>query len=128
LFSMREKKLIRHVGLSSEEVLAAEWMSQHTAARVLMYPFALDQQDARYRVFPLVREMGQVSIASSVSNDQGQALAFALGASAFVLPVRDEPLPAGWDVMTAEAVEASWQTYQQSHQAPPPLPRSRPPE
>ncbi len=128
LFLMREQKVLRHVGLSTQEVLAAEWMSQHTAARVLMYPFSLGQQDARYRVFPLVKELGQLSIASEVTREDGDSLAFALGAAGLVLPVRDRPLPAGWAAMTGQAVEEAWQVYQATHKAPPPLPRSRPPE
>lgn len=128
LFSLREHRIVEHVGLAALDVLAAEWIAHHTAARVLMFPFGIDDQQARYRLLPLVKELGQVCLASQVTPADEASLSFALGAGSLVLPVCDQPLPAGIEPVTDAQVESSWQTYQASHKAPPPLPRSRPPE
>lgn len=135
LFSLREEGVIAHVGVAAQDARGAEWLSPQTAGRVLMLPYALADQSARYRALPLAADMEQLCIASdpvpvSAQADglDADALAFALGESNRVLPVLDRPLPTHWRAMNAAEVEDAWQVYQGQHPAPPRLPRSHAPE
>lgn len=129
LYDLRGAGLFKHIGLASDDVLAAEWLSRHTPARLIALPYTLTDQAARYRATAMAAEMGQACIAvSPIADDDSSALAFALGESSRVLPLRDKPLPEGWQPMDDQAIEAAWQAYQAAHPAPPPLPRGRPPE
>ena len=130
MFSLREEGLIEHVGVATEDARGAEWLSPQTAARVLMLPYSLEDQSARYRALPLAADMGQLCIASEPVADVSHeaALAFALGESARVLPVLDRPLPSNWRAMTELQVEAAWVQYQTEHPAPTKLPRSHAPD
>lgn len=130
MFGLREEGAIEHVGLATQDARGAEWLSPQTAARVLMLPYSLDDQSARYRALTLVGEMGQFCIASEPLADVNNeaVLSFALGESARVLPVLDQPLPANWRAMTEQQVEVAWANYQTQHPAPAKLPRSHAPD
>lgn len=130
LFTLRERGVIEQVGLEVQDARGAEWLSPQTAARVLMLPYSLADQSARYRALSLAQEMGQLCIASAPAVDvnDAQSLAFALGESERVLPVLDQKLPENWRAMTHDQVDAAWTSYQSNHPAPEKLPRSHAPE
>lgn len=130
LFTLREQGVVKHVGVAAEDARGAEWLSPQTASRILMLPYSLADQSARYRALPLAADMEQLCIASEPvqQSHDADALAFALGEAHRVLPVMDRPLPADLRAMNDREVEAAWQTYQTTHAAPARLPRSHAPE
>lgn len=121
VFDLRERGVIGELALATDDVLAAEWLALNTAARAIVLPWSSTDQSARYRAIGAAREYGMACLA--LTDDDH---AFHLGTADIVLPVLDRPIDA--DAMSAHAIEASWQAYRESHAAPPPLPRSRPPE
>jgi hypothetical protein len=129
MFSMREAGLFDHVALATDQVNTAEWLSGNSAIHGLMLPYGLEDQSARYRTIPLMKQMIQAAAALRVvPHDDDAAAAFAWGDSERVLPVMDRPWPEHVTPWTAQEVERAWEDYQQAHQPPEPLPRSRPPE
>jgi hypothetical protein len=126
LFAMREAGRVRHIGLATHDVLAAEWLALNTAARVLQLPWSQADQSARYRAVPAAIDYGMTCIALQPTAPRDTP--YALAAGSLVHPLLDRPIDADTTPLTAEAMEESWRDYQQTHAPPPPLPRSRPPE
>lgn len=129
LMKLREQGVIHHLGLAHAEVRSAEWLAINMAVRVLHLPYSLHDQAARHRAIGAAfeSEMACLSHDSTDVRDE-QALRFALGDASRVLPVVASPIPENLTPMSPEEIEQAWASYQQSHPAPAPLPRSRPPE
>jgi hypothetical protein len=128
LFDLRGQGVISEVGLAHGDVRAAEWLAVHSAARVLVVDYSLENQAAGYRLIDTAREYGMALVALRQPPDDPAAVRFALGQSQRVLPVMDRALPGGLQPMGRDEIESCWQSYCATHLAPEPLPRSAPPE
>lgn len=128
LFNLRSQGVVAEIGLAHGDVRAAEWLAIHSAARVLVVDYSIENQAARYRLIDTAREYGMALVALRQPTDGPAALRFALGQWQCVLPVMDRALPPGLQPMGRDEIEACWQSYCATHPAPEPLPRSTPPE
>ncbi len=124
LGAVRDAGRCRHLGLATDDVRSAEWLALNTTARVLVLPWSHHDQSARYRALSTAADYGMACVALSPDHH----LPFALGVAHLVLPLLDRPLPPDAHPLPAADIDAAWQTYQSTHSAPAPLPRSRPPE
>lgn len=142
--ALRERGVVSHLGLVHTDVRQAEWIASHTNVRVLGMPYGLADQSARYRAIAAAHEYGMACVAMppqpATNGDdapptlrlaqpqEADALRFAAGEGARALPILDRPPNAAFTPMTGDEVEARWQSWQSSHAAPAPLPRSLPPD
>ncbi len=124
---LHDEGVVGYLGLGHLDVRNVEWLALHTPARVLVLPFSLEDQAARYRAITAARDYGMACVAAAPAVGV-DAIRFALGASGWVLPVLEAPLPSGIAPMTPAQVEQAWQAYREAHAEPAPLPSSRPPE
>ncbi len=128
MFDLRHEGLTRHIGLVCEDPRGAEWLAMNTAARVVGFTYHLADQAAGYRAISAAADHGMACLAIGVDDRDDQAVRFAMGQSAHALPVLGTAPRAGLRPMTHEETRESWQGYRATHDAPPPLPRGRPPE
>ena len=128
LFKLRDEGVIGHIGLAHADVREIEWLARHTNARLLVTPYHLATQSARYRALTAAEEHGMVVVATGDWEDgrwspiDATSAAFSLADAARALPVLSEPVHASASV----DVETSWREYQATHPAPDPLPRGGP--
>lgn len=127
-FKLRDQGVVQHIGLATDDVRGAEWMALHTAVRVLMFPYGLEDEGARYRLLVAAEDSGMTCLTTIAGGGGDDAVRFALGESSKVLPVFDRPLPDGVEAMSPDEIERCWQEYSRAHPEPPPLPRGLPPE
>jgi hypothetical protein len=144
LTRLRDRGKLRSIGLSAATALDAEWLAGTSSAKILSVPFDIDEQMIRYRALAAMSEFSMDAISehpvacvpsadATNSNAVGSdgknfAVRFALAMSSLVLPILATPIGDEVDPLSAEEAEAVWQKYALGHPAPPPLPRSRPPE
>ncbi len=128
LFDLRSQGVVGEIGLAHCDVRAAEWLAIHSAARVLVVDYSIENQAARYRLIGTAREYGMALVALHQPADDPVAVRFALGESQRILPVMDRALPPELQPMGRDEIESCWQSYCATHLAPEPLPRSAPPE
>ncbi|MCC5830743.1 MAG: hypothetical protein JJU36_14955 [Phycisphaeraceae bacterium] len=148
LLDLRSSGAIGSFGFMHDDVRSVEWLVENTGPFVLGMPWSRDDQQAAYRAVPKALEYGIdcLGVAGGCATWTGDDWAFALGGCARILtavdrlPSRsalpptharliddaalDVALPLPWD---EAQMEVQWDRYQQSHQPPEPLPRSRPP-
>jgi aryl-alcohol dehydrogenase-like predicted oxidoreductase len=146
LFDLRARGLCDHIGLAHPDVRDLEWLALHTAVRVLVVPYSLEDQSARYRLFAAAQDSGMVCLASdptpgaraSSPADSGPSLqpaayrlppslSFSLAESARALPILSQPIPDDLAPMSPNQIERAWELYQRTHAEPAPLPRGGPP-
>ena len=133
LSKLRDQGKLRHIGLAAPTALDAEWLAGMSSARLLAVPFGLDDQGVRYRAMGQFEEFSMDAIAGTPVELDGTpegefAARFALAAAGIVLPVFASVLPPAITKLSDAEATAAWETYAATHPAPPPLPRSRPPE
>lgn len=142
--ALRERDAVAHLGIVHTDVRQAEWIASHTNVRVLGMPYGLTDQSARYRAIATAHEYGMACVAlppqSAASDDDEaptmklaqpndtDALRFAVGEGIRALPILDRPPDTSFTPMSGDELDARWKTWQASHSAPAPLPRSLPPD
>ena len=127
MFELRSAGVARYVGLAHRDVLGVEWMAKNSAVHVLVTPYHLDDQAARFRALEAAGEHGMAGLALLPPAPTADAVRFALAESSRALPILNGPVPRGLEPMAGEEIDGSWRAYQAAHDAPPPLPRGRPP-
>ena len=127
LYEIREQGLARYIGLACQEARGAEWIAINTAVRVLVLPYHLFDQTARYRALAAACDHGMACLALGPHTEHLDSARFAVGQSRSALPVMDGPLPADLKPMDEREIERCWLDYQAEHEEPQPLPRSKPP-
>ncbi len=126
LQALRDAGTIQAYGLAHDDPLAIEWIVQNVGARIAVTRYGLHEQTARYRALPTAEEYGYLCMAMLERSDEA-SLRFALAESARALPILDCPLPQGFEPMSPHEVAQAWGRWRETHEEPPPLPRSRPP-
>jgi len=128
LFELRDTGRVGAIGLAHDEARSAEWLATQTAARLLGVNYGLHEQSARYRALGAAAEHGMAPVGLRPP-DPGdrEAVRFALGEAARVLPVLSCPPPADLSPMRESEVASAWSAWRAAHPEPEPLPRGRPP-
>ena len=128
LEKLQQAGITRHIGIETTHERDAEWCALHTTVRLLVFPYNLDNQAANHRALDTARQYGMACIATACDATRSDCVRFSLAQSGLALPVLDLPIREGLAPMTAHEVERHWKEYAAVHGAPPPLPRSAPPE
>lgn len=126
---LREAGAVGALGFVAPTALVAEWLALHTAGRLLVLPHSLDDQLVRHRAIPAAIEHGMAVLAAVTdSPPTAQGLSFALGCSPLPLPILRPPLDERVPPMNPDHLAEHWRSYSARRPAPPPLPRSGPPD
>ncbi len=133
--ALRDEGLIGEIGLAHGDAREIEWIAQRTGARLLVLPYSLGDQTARFRAIDTAHEYGMACLAVGSINEVTKpiphdtaSLRFALAEHSRALPLLSEPLPDDITALNAEQVEDAWRSYRETHAEPAPLARSTPPE
>ena len=128
LFALRDRGLAGTLGLAHSDARAVEWLAMNSAVRLMGVNYALAEQAVRHRALEQIQAYGMSAYAltSPAANDI-EALRFGLSEASSVLPVLDQPIPAGLTPMSRDAFDQAWQRFQQSAPPPKPLERGKPP-
>lgn len=118
MLQLEDENAVRRLGLRYPRVQGADWLAEHEMFRLLMLPYSLDNQSARYQALATAGEMEIACIADCECPQDGEtreAMRFALGNRQRVLPVLDKPIPDGLKPMSAAEIEQHWERFQREH-------------
>lgn len=122
LLQMRERGLCSFLAFEIDDALEAEWIATNAPVHAIVAPYTRANMDIRFRAFEAAHNAGVAIISRAESIDDLSIQHATPQIAATITPLQPP------DDLAAVDVESLWQTYRQTHEAPPKLRSGHPPE